>query len=361
MWMSKNHPDIDIKVIGVMSGTSLDGLDICYVRFTRKDNDWQYKILLTEEKSYPKSIKDKLASVQLMNALSYAKLNSDYGIFLGTRIKTFIDKHNIKPDLIASHGHTIFHQPLIRFTAQIGSGACIAAETGINTVTDFRTVDVALGGQGAPLVPIGDRYLFSDYDYCINLGGFSNISFEEKNKRVAYDICPANYVLNHYMHDFGKEYDKDGKTARSGKANKELLEDLNRLSFYSLSGPKSLGREDAENVFIRLIDSYKLGLPNILATYCEHIAIQIGKNIKGGNVLVTGGGAFNKYLIERMIENAPQCTYHIPDPQIVSFKEALIFAFLGALYFYNIPNCLSSVTGARNDNIGGALYKAAHN
>ncbi|MFZ2323515.1 MAG: anhydro-N-acetylmuramic acid kinase [Ignavibacteriaceae bacterium] len=356
--MNKDNCDIDIKVIGVMSGTSLDGLDICFVHFTKENNNWKYKILNTEAKTYPEEIKNKLASAQLMDAFSYARFNSDYGICLGQRIKKFIDKHSIKPDLIASHGHTIFHQPAIRFTAQIGSGACIASETGVDTVCDFRTSDVALYGQGAPLVPIGDRYLFSDYDYCLNLGGFSNISFEENDQRIAYDICPVNYVLNHYMRSIGKDFDKDGKTARSGKINKGLLEDLNKLSFYSQSGPKSLGREDVEKDFIPLIDFYKLSLEDKLATFCEHIAIQIGNTIKNGKVIVTGGGAFNNYLIERMQKVTPQCVYHIPDEQTINFKEALIFAFLGALYLYDIPNCLASVTGARHNNIGGALYKA---
>lgn len=350
--------NIGLKVIGVMSGTSLDGLDICFVHFTKENNNWRYKILNAEAESYPEDIKNKLASAHLMDALSYARSNSDYGIYIGKRVRNFTKKYSVKPDLIASHGHTIFHQPAIRFTAQIGSGACIAAETGIDTVCDFRTTDVALYGQGAPLVPIGDRYLFSDYDYCLNLGGFSNISFEENDQRNAYDICPVNYVLNHYMRKVGKEFDKDGETARSGKINLDLLNDLNELQFYSQSGPKSLGREDVENDFIPLIDSYKLSLGDSLATFCEHIAVQISKKIQSGKVIVTGGGAFNKYLIERMQKSAPQCVYQIPDEQTVNFKEALIFSFLGALYFYDVPNCLASVTGAKYDNIGGALYKA---
>ncbi len=356
--MNKHHPNIDIKIIGVMSGTSLDGLDICYSWFTQDNDSWRYQILQAEAESYPEEIKSKLATAQLMDALSYAQFHSDYGIYVGKLIKAFIDKHSLKPDLIASHGHTIFHQPSTRFTAQIGSGACIAAESGIDTVCDFRTTDVALYGQGAPLVLIGDRYLFADYNYCLNLGGFSNISFEEGNERIAYDISPVNYVLNHYMRSIGKDYDKDGETARSGKVYIELLEKLNSLSFYTHSGPKSLSRENVEDVFIPLIDSYSLSLQDKLATFCEHISIQTGKKIKSGKVLVTGGGAFNKFLVERMQFNSPQCVYHIPDEQTINFKEALIFAFLGALYFHNIPNCLASVTGARRNSICGALYKA---
>lgn len=347
-----------VKIIGLMSGTSLDGLDICYAQFDLKGTKWSYCIIKAEDEEYPQDIKDKLASAQNMTALEYALFNSDYGIYLGQRVKAFMDRNGAKPDYIASHGHTIFHQPEKRFTAQIGSGAGIAAETGVDTICDFRTTDVALWGQGAPLVPVGDRNLFGDYDYCLNLGGFSNISSDNNGSRLAYDISPVNYVLNSYTRTIGLDYDKDGKMARDGEVHKELLEKLNNLDFYTKNGPKSLGREWVEEVVIPLIDSYKISINDKLATFCEHVAVQIGKHIKGGKVLLTGGGAFNRYLVERMSSKAPQCEYFVPDAQTVNFKEALIFAFLGALFVNDTPNCLSSVTGARYDCIGGALYKA---
>ncbi|MDP3452920.1 MAG: anhydro-N-acetylmuramic acid kinase [Bacteroidales bacterium] len=347
-----------VRIIGIMSGTSLDGLDLCFTQFDYRDGKWSYDILQAEAEDYPLEIKNKLATAQKMTALEYAHFNSDYGLYLGRRVKCFIDKYNLKPDYIASHGHTIFHQPAIRFTAQIGSGAGIAAESGVDTICDFRTTDVALYGQGAPLVPVGDRNLFAAFDYCLNMGGFSNISYNSGDTRVAYDISPVNYVLNHYTRKVGLDYDKDGEIARSGKCNSELLERLNNLDFYTKSGPKSLGREWVEDVVIPLIDSAGLSLEDRLTTFCEHVAIQIGGHIKSGKVLLTGGGAFNKYLVERMSANAPQCEYFVPDSMTVNFKEALIFAFLGALYISDMPNCLKSVTGAKYDNIGGALYKA---
>ncbi len=347
-----------VKIIGLMSGTSLDGLDICYVQFDFNGDKWNYNIIKAEAEDYPSDVKDKLSNAQNMSALEYALFNSDYGLYIGQRVKAFMQRNNAVPDYIASHGHTVFHQPSKRFTAQIGSGAGIAAETGIDTICDFRTTDVALYGQGAPLVPVGDRNLFGEYDYCLNLGGFSNISSESNGTRVAYDISPVNYVLNHYTRKIGLEYDLDGNIAREGKVNASLLEKLNVLDFYTHSGPKSLGREWVEDIIIPVIDSYYLSINDNLATFCEHVAVQIGNNIKAGKVLLTGGGAFNKYLVERMSANAPQCEYYVPDAQTVNFKEALIFAFLGALFVYNIPNCLSSVTGARHDSIGGALYKA---
>lgn len=348
-----------VKIIGLMSGTSLDGLDICYTQFELENGKWIYKIINADSVDYHAGLKEKLATAQNMTALDYALLNSDYGLYLGQKVKEFIVKYDAKPDYIASHGHTIFHQPSKRLTTQIGSGAGIAAESGVDTICDFRTVDVALGGQGAPLVPVGDRNLFAEYAYCLNLGGFSNISSEgEEGKRKAYDISPVNYVLNHYTRQTGLEFDRDGEIARAGEINQTLLQKLNNLDFYSQIGPKSLGREWVEDIVIPLIDSFGLSMNDKLATFCEHNAIQISRHIKGGKVLLTGGGAFNKYLVERMRANAPQCDYFVPDAQTVNFKEALIFAFLGALFVYDIPSCLSSVTGARYDNIGGALYKS---
>ena len=347
-----------IRVIGLMSGTSLDGLDLCYTRFTYKEGRWAYEILKTESRSYPDDLKQKLATAQLMKAEEFALLHSDYGLYLGQQVKQFIDAYNLEPDLVASHGQTIFHQPHLRFTCQIGSGAGIAAESGIDTVCDFRTTDLALYGQGAPLVPIGDRHLFGDYDYCLNLGGFSNISSEQDGRRVAYDISPVNYVLNHYTRSIGLEYDEDGKIARSGTCCPELLQALNALAFYHQEGPKSLGREWVEREVIPLTDNYGLDLKDKLATFCEHVAQQIRSHITGGRVLLTGGGARNTYLVERMAAASPQCDYLIPDDQTIDFKEALIFAFLGALYELGMPNCLASVTGAQYDCIGGAKYKA---
>lgn len=347
-----------VRIIGLMSGTSLDGLDMCYTEFNLERGKWSYKILKADSEEYPLEIKTQLANAQNMTALEYALFNSDYGLYVGRRVKSFIDKYDLKPRYIASHGHTIFHQPSKRFTAQIGSGAGIAAESGVDTICDFRTTDVALWGQGAPLVPVGDRNLFAEFSYCLNMGGFSNISFDGGDRRIAYDICPVNYVLNHYTRGIGLEYDKDGEIARSGKIHEKLLDNLNNLDFYTKSGPKSLGREWVEEVVIPLIDSYELPIEDKLTTFCEHVAVQIGSHIKSGKVLLTGGGAFNKYLVERMAQRAPQCEYYVPDAMTVNFKEALIFAFLGALYAHDIPNCLSSVTGAKYDNIGGALYKA---
>ena len=348
--------NLAIDVIGLMSGTSLDGLDLCCVHFDF-DGTWHYRIVKAESVDYPDELRRALGSAQDMTALEYARLHSDYGLYLGRQVRAFVERNRLKADLVASHGQTIFHQPSVRFTAQIGSGAGIAAECGIDTVCDFRTTDVALGGQGAPLVPIGDAILFGDYDYCLNLGGFSNISFDGGDRRLAYDISPVNYVLNHYAGFCGQSFDRDGAMARRGKVCDALLSRLNALDFYTQSGPKSLGREWVEAVVYPLVDSYKLPVEDVLATFVEHVAVQIGRNVRGGRVLVTGGGARNVFLLERMRAVSPQAEYIVPDSLTIDFKEALIFALLGALYVAGRPNCLSSVTGAVRDNIGGCLYK----
>ena len=351
----KREP-LSIDVVGLMSGTSLDGLDLCCVHFDF-DGAWHYRIVKAESVDYPADLREKLATAQSMTAQAYARLHSDYGLYLGEQVRAFVERNGLHVDLVASHGQTIFHQPGVRFTAQIGSGAGIAATCGIDTVCDFRTTDVALGGQGAPLVPIGDAVLFGDYAYCLNLGGFSNISFASGDKRLAYDISPVNYVLNHYAGQIGMEFDRDGAVARSGRVCKELLADLNGLPFYAQDGPKSLGREWVEREVYPLIESYPIAVEDVLTTFVEHVAVQVARHVKGGRVLTTGGGARNVYLVERMQALAPQARFVVPDPLTVDFKEALIFALLGALYVADRPNCLATVTGAVRDNIGGCLYK----
>ena len=351
-----------ITSIGLMSGTSLDGLDVCCTTFNRIDGKWTFHIDAARGYGYPEDMKWKLGiGAQQMSALEFVTFHSEYGKFLGERVREFIEEFGVNPDIIASHGHTIFHEPHKRIMYQIGDGAAIAAETRVPTVSDFRRLDIMLGGEGAPLVPIGDRLLFGDYDYCLNIGGFSNISFENAGVRCAFDISPVNYVINHYMRQIGEEFDRDGLTARSGKVYAPLLDALNNMPFYTLTGPKSLGREWVEKEVYPLIESFDLSLNDRLCTFYEHAAMQIAKIVKmypkpGAKMLITGGGAFNVYLIER-IKALCECEVAIPERQIIEFKEALIFAFLGALYMADEPSCLSSVTGAAVDNIGGMLIK----
>ena len=349
-------------VIGVMSGTSLDGVDLTYVKI-EKEKAYSFDILESKTVNYSEKWKNILFEAFNYSGEKLTKLNADYGKFLGEVINEFIQKKKLKNiDFIASHGHTIFHQPHLNYTLQIGNGAEICAINNIKTICDFRVQDVALGGQGAPLVPIGDRFLFSEYTFCLNLGGFSNISFEKEKERIAFDICPVNIVMNQYTRKIGLEYDDKGKMASKGNLNKNLLEELNGLPFYNDDQPKSLGYEYIEDVILPMIDNYELPVEDILRTFVEHVAIQIANVVNVNrtqnlteNMLVTGGGAFNDFLIDRL-RDLSKVEIVIPDKEIIDFKEALVFALLGVLKDQNEVNCLKSVTGAKRDHSSGVVF-----
>jgi anhydro-N-acetylmuramic acid kinase len=341
-----------------MSGTSLDGLDMVFCEFEKIASQWNYSILHAQTIPYSDDWRRRLSSVETASAFEFVQTDVEYGHLTGKLVRNFMETFRVLPDFIASHGHTIFHQPGKGITAQIGSGAAIAAETGLPVVCDFRTLDVALGGQGAPLVPIGDDLLFHDVDYCLNIGGFANISFQRSNQRIAFDICPANIVLNNLSALAGKEYDQDGMMAREGKTDDALLQKLNAIEYYFLAPPKSLGKEWVINSILPILKDYDLSINDLMATFCEHIAIQIGQAIQGNpseKLMITGGGAFNLFLIER-IRHYSAAQVFIPDKNTVNFKEALIFALLGVLRWRNEENCLSSVTGALRNSSGGAIY-----
>jgi anhydro-N-acetylmuramic acid kinase len=341
-----------------MSGTSLDGLDLAYCEFNRINDRWIYKIHHAETVRYSSAWKNRLSTIETGSALDLATADVEYGHLLGRLTREFIDKHHLHPDFIASHGHTIFHQPGRKITCQIGRGAAIAAETGIPVICDFRSLDVALGGQGAPLVPIGDHLLFNDYDYCLNIGGFANISYEQEGKRIAFDICPANVVLNGLANELGLDFDPQGHYASLGTIDPDLLQALNSLPFYLETPPKSLGKEWVVEHVLPLLHDAGPSINELLATFCEHIAIQASKAALGGQdkkLLITGGGALNEFLIARIRRHAgPEII--IPDANTINYKEALIFAFLGVLRWRNEVNCLQSVTGALRDSVGGAVY-----
>ena len=343
------------KTIGIMSGTSLDGVDLAYCIFIEENDKWQFQINAAKTVEYSIIWKEKLVMLENSKSEVFVAANVEYGHYIGALVKKFIDDNNLQPDLVASHGHTIFHQPENKFTVQIGDGAAIASYVNCPVIYDFRSLDVALGGQGAPLVPIGDKLLFTDYDYCINIGGFANISFEQNNKRRAYDICPANIVLNEIAKTEGKNFDENGAMAKRGSINNELLNKLNELAFYKADYPKSLGKEWVLKNFKPVVESYNISNCDKLRTLVEHISIQISNSInnKNSKVLISGGGAKNSFLIER-ISNLNNNVI-IPDEKIIDFKEAMVFAFLGVLRIENQINCLSSVTGASRDSVCGVI------
>ncbi|WP_299528423.1 anhydro-N-acetylmuramic acid kinase [uncultured Lutibacter sp.] len=347
------------NIIGVMSGTSLDGIDIAYVKINNTNN-YTFEILNAATIPYTKEWKSALKEGFHLSGEKLNKLDADYGVFLGETIQNFIEENNIKNiDLIASHGHTIYHNPANNYTLQIGNGPYITSITGIKSICNFRTQDVALGGQGAPLVPIGDLLLFSEYDYCLNLGGFSNISMNENNQRIAYDICPVNIVLNHYVTSLNLEYDDKGLIAGSGTIDLSLLNELNSLPFYNDLKPKSLGYEFIVETIFPIIDKYRLEIKDILRTFIEHVAMQITRKVDSNsskNILVAGGGAYNTFLIERM-QYYTKTKLIIPNDTIINYKEALVFALLGFLKDEGKNNCLKSVTGASKDHSSGIIYE----
>jgi anhydro-N-acetylmuramic acid kinase len=348
------------KIIGVMSGTSLDGIDLAHINFTIKDNKWRYEVLESETISYSQDWLNKLKVAVSFSKEELIELNEEYTELLGYIIKSFIANHKIKNlDAVCSHGHTILHQPQNGFTLQIGNLPKIAEIIQEKVVCDFRVQDVKLSGQGAPLVPIGDRILFSEYDYCLNLGGFSNVSFEDNSKRIAFDISPVNTVLNFYANKLGLNYDDKGKIARSGNINSDLLKELNTLDYYKKPFPKSLGFEFVKEIVLPLIENYSIPIEDKMHTFTEHIALQTSLALpnKTGKILITGGGAYNDFLIERMQFHLPNIKIIIPDNKTLEFKEALIFALLGVLKLRDEINVLSSVTGAKMDHSSGVIYR----
>lgn len=343
------------KVVGLMSGTSLDGVDLAYCEF-EYEKGWSFRLLQAETIPYTSEWKRTLTQLPFQSAEAFVLAHSALGMFYGTLVKEFCEKNQLHPDFISSHGHTIFHQPAAGVTCQIGDGAAISAASGFPVVCDFRTADVALGGQGAPLVPVGDRLLFHEYHYCLNLGGIANISFEQNGKRIAFDVCGCNLVLNALARRVKKEYDEDGRLASGGKIRSDLLERINSAAYYTKPFPKSLGREDMESDVFPLLDKPGIPVEDLLATFCEHIAQQIGRHILSGKLFVTGGGVHNHFLIGR-IKSYTSAQVVVPDQQLINFKEALVFAFLGVLRQRKETNCLCSVTGASRDNCGGAIYE----
>ena len=342
--------------IGLMSGTSLDGLDLVYVKFNI-DNYQDFEILKAETIPYSVKWKVILQKSIHFSASELIALDLEYGQLLAERVSEFMDKYAIKNvDFIASHGHTVLHQPEKGITLQIGSGQIIANKTRHKVICDFRTQDVALGGQGAPLVPIGDALLFSQYEYCLNLGGFANVSFEKKNERIAFDICPVNIVMNFYVSKLGFDYDENGELASKGVINESLLEKLNDLSFYRKQYPKSLGLEWVQLKVFPLIDAMETDVSVILRTFVEHVAIQISRIVeKDSAILFTGGGVFNSFLMSR-IRVLSSCKVQKVTNKMVNYKEALVFAFLGLLRIENEINCLKSVTGASKNHSSGVVF-----
>lgn len=364
------------KSIGLMSGSSLDGVDIAFCEFeVDKDdkgqlrvNDWQ--LVEAETCPFPEKWQARLARLEEQEALIFAKTHTYFGHFLGQLALEFINKRQLEPDFIASHGHTIFHDPDARLTVQIGDGAALAAVTGYPVICNFRSQDIAIDGEGAPVAPIVDQYLFLEYDFFLNIGGIANITFLQPDKTIAFDICPANQVLNALAHQLGLAYDDKGSLAAGGKLIPSLSKALQDIPFYQAPYPKSLDNQWSHQHVLSKMDIKPDLVPDQLHTQVEHIASQIGRSIEmiiqrenltvqPRQLLVTGGGALNTYLIERLSHYVSeyQIKVVVPEADIVQFKEALLMAWMGVLRLENVPNVLKTVTGASRNTIGGAIYQ----
>ncbi len=346
------------RVIGLMSGTSLDGLDLVDAQFFYEKEKWHFEIHKSKTVPYPFELLQKLKKAASLTAEQLQILNVELGKWFADIVNDFKNNQNI--DFIASHGHTVFHQPENGFTLQIGDGYTLHAYTQLPVICDFRSLDVALGGQGAPLVPIGDQWLFSDFGYCLNLGGIANISFEEDGKRIAYDIVPCNMILNHLANKLGFDYDQDGLIAEKGEAIMPLLDKWRQFDFYSKKPPKSLGYEWVSKQYFNDLDNPDYAVKDLMQTAIIHIVEEISHALKspitGDKLLVTGGGTKNKFLISLLNKAlANKVELVVPDTTIIDYKEALIFAFLGVLKYYGLPNCLASVTGAKANSSSGIL------
>lgn len=361
------------KVLGLMSGSSLDGLDIAYCSIDWEENQVKKWVLLESATlDFSDMWKSRLRNLPSQNGLIFAKTHTYFGHYMAELVEQFIKQNNLKEiDFIASHGHTIFHNPDQRISIQIGDGAALAAKTGITTICDFRTQDIALDGEGAPLAPLADQYLFKGYDFYLNIGGIANLSANINNRWVAMDCCPANQVLNALAQELGAEYDDNGNWASQGTIDQTLLEQAANFDFYTQAYPKSLGNEWIRQHILPLYLAASSSWQDKLATACEHIAIEIANCIQQilqkesptketYKVLVTGGGAFNQYLMETI--NA-YCNQHhnielfLPDASIINFKEALLMALLGVMRMEKKPNSLKTITGAKKNTINGAVYQ----
>jgi len=367
------------RAVGLMSGSSLDGLDIAFAHFHENAGKWDFEIIKADCYEYDEDWKKKLGSAISMNALDYQLLHAAYGHYLGEQVNRFIAENNLQyqVQLIASHGHTTFHVPEKKMTAQLGDGAAIAAITGINVVSDLRAMDIALGGQGAPIVPIGEKLLFNDFDFFLNIGGIANISYKENEKFIAFDVCSANAVLNMLANETGKEFDDGGEMAAQGKVNMQLLRKLNEQEYYGHAYPKSLANSFGTDIIYPLIQDWGLKIEDKLRTYVEHIIVQIKNAVKGllniskefaeqnhkpqttnYKLLSTGGGTFNHFLIGRLKNELKELNIviTIPDENIIKYKEALIMALIGVLRWREENNVMASVTGASRNSIGSAVW-----
>ena len=358
------------RTIGLMSGSSLDGLDIVFAELNENSGNWEYEIKAADCLEYPEEWKTRLQEAVSLNALDYLLLHTEYGNYLGKEVNRFIEKNDLhyQVSLIASHGHTTFHVPSKKMTAQLGDGSAIAAETKLPVVSELRALDIAFGGQGAPIIPVGEKLLWKDHSMFLNIGGIANISFNLPDTYIAYDVCPANRVMNMIAQRVNKDFDAGGEMAALGNVHEGLLEKINASDYYRQPYPKSLANSFGTAEMYPLVRSFGLTHNDELRTYTEHVVTQVKRAVVDGlsmqakdtdkKLFVTGGGAFNHFLIQRLSEvlKPEGVEVVVPGEEIVKYKEALVMALIGVLRWRQEYNVYATVTGAERNSIGGALW-----
>lgn len=356
------------RILGVMSGSSLDGVDLAGCSFYWEEGKLRWRIEVAETIPFSDVWHDRLAALAEQTGEVVAQTHVYFGRYLAELINAFLEQHRwYAPDLIASHGHTVYHNPDSRFTFQIGDGGTLAALTGIDVASDFRMHDVALDGEGAPLAPLADKWLFPDYDIALNIGGIANMSYSGGTQYRAGDVTAANQVLNSLSFFLGEPFDNNGHLAASGQIIPGLLDRLNALAFFDKPFPKSLSNREVQQQFLPLFVPHTIMAQDALRTAVEHIVVQVdaaAKALSGGGpqsgntirALVTGGGARNGFLIQRLRDVCDWIQWEVPDVKIVDFKEALLMALLGLWRLEGRTAGMQSVTGAKRDYVAGALY-----
>lgn len=343
-----------------MSGSSLDGLDIALCEFHQEsERNLEWKIVSAQTVAFSEAMKQDLISAPHASVEQLFTLDQKLAVFIATEVKKLCDEHHFEADYIASHGHTVLHQPEKGFSLQIGSGQTISAVAKVPTIANFRNKDIALGGQGAPLVPVGDEGLFGEYDACLNLGGIANITLLNQEQLMAWDICPFNQPLNFLAQKCGKEFDESGEMAKSGKLNSALLKELKKMSYFQKTPPKSLANEWIKENYIPVLSAANVAVEDQLRTVVAHLVDEIAGVINQysvRNVLISGGGAFNSFFVEQL-SAATLADISVPNDEIVNFKEALLFAYLGFLKVNNLENVYSSVTGSIKNSSSGDIFK----
>ncbi len=351
-----------------MSGSSLDGLDIAYCEIQVDKGEYKWDLLACDVYPFSEMWQLRLKELPYQAAISFARTHTYFGHYMGGFVNDFIKKNEIEPDLIASHGHTIFHDPNKRMTSQIGDGGALAAITGLPVVNDFRTQDIAINGEGTPLAPIVDTLLFKEYDFCLNLGGIANITYTKGTKVIAFDVTACNQVLNALAQVLGLLYDENGNVARKGEYLPSIAAKINALPYFKTNYPKSISNEWVRGKILPVFLDDSENIENKITTAChligqhiseaiEQIIEQEGMAAKSLTMLVSGGGVLNTFLIECIQKYCKSVEIIIPNQEIINYKEAILMALLGVLRIENTANCLSSVTGATRDTIGGAIYQ----